>query len=212
MRSAITYNYDEVLEVALGDYHFQSFWKTAVTKQERLPIYHVHGFVPIRPDINGSKPSEIVFTEDQYHSAQDNAYSWASLIQIQSLSNSTGLMIGLSLSDRNMRRLLDAIIRLPSRPIQYSFLKEPEWKEASDYELGKIHRKAQQYRERFERSGVKRPGIKGNQWREEILGIIGQVERFDKDQQTFVFNQLGITPIWYTDHNEIPQMIGEILG
>jgi hypothetical protein len=112
VRSVITYNYDELLEVALDEHPFQSIWKTQSLEPGRLPIYHVHGYVPIDSE-NSSTAEEIVFTEEQYHLAAQDDYSWANLVQLQAMSTSVGLMVGLSLSDRNMRRLLDAVNKPP---------------------------------------------------------------------------------------------------
>lgn len=214
VRSVITYNYDELLERALTGYRFQPFWKSATPQPDKLPIYHVHGYVPIRPG-NGSAPDEIVFTEDQYHLAAHNPYSWANLAQIQSMSGSVGLMIGLSLKDRNMRRLLDAIAGLPHHPTHYALLQEPQWDGASDEELSEINGKALKYKILFEKSGVKgagekSPGEKGDRWRHEIRAIIQEVERQDVKQQTFVLNQLGVRPIWYKQHDEIPTILKQI--
>lgn len=214
VRSVISYNYDELLETALGVFPFQSFWKSA-PKVRKLPIYHVHGFVPIKSGA-GSRPEEIVFTEDQYHLAAHDAYSWANLVQIQNMSGSVGLMIGLSLSDRNMRRLLDAIVGLPHHPTHYALLQEPQWKQASDVELDQINAKALEYKEQFVKSGAKGAGEKGpgekrDRWRYEIGGIIQEVERLDVEQQTFVLNQLGVQPIWYQEHSEIPIILKQIL-
>jgi hypothetical protein len=210
VRSVITYNYDELLEVTLGNYPFQTFWKAASSVKGKLPIYHVHGFIPLFGQ-KSSKSREIVFTEEQYHLAAHNPYAWANLVQIQSMSQSVGLMIGLSLSDRNMRRLLDAIVQLPHRPANYALLKLPHGDQPSNEELDGIHEKAIQYKERFERSGIKRGGVKGAGWRHQIRGIVREVERLDIDQQTFVLNQLGIRPIWYKEHDEIPGLINQII-
>lgn len=210
LRSVITYNYDELLEAALGDYPFQTFWKAARSTKGKLPIYHVYGFITLFGK-DSSKSREIVFTEEQYHLAAHNPYAWANLVQIQSMSRTVGLMIGLSLSDRNMRRLLDAIVQLPHRPANYVLLRLPHGKQPSNEELNAIHQKAIQYRERFEKSGIKRGGVKGTEWRHQIRGIVREVERLDIDQQTFVLNQLGIKPIWYKEHNEIPELISQII-
>lgn len=215
VRAVITYNYDELLETALGLFPFQPFWKSATSIPGKLPIYHVHGFVPIKPG-NGSTPGEIVFTEDQYHLAAHDAYSFANLVQIQNMSGSTGLMIGLSLSDRNMRRLLDANNGLPHHPTHYALLKEPQWTKASEEQLDQINEKALKYKERFKNSGVKGAGEKGpgekqQQWREQISAIIQRVEVLDVDQQTYVLKQLGVQPIWYKNHTEIPTILNQIL-
>lgn len=210
VRSVINYNYDELLETALGDYPYQTFWKPDAAEPGKMPIYHVHGFVPLMGE-GGSGADDIVFTEEQYHSAAHNPYSWANLVQIQSMSRLVGLMVGLSLSDRNMRRLLDAITGLPYRPINYILLKRFQWTEPTNAELDEIHERAIEYREKFERSGVKGVGTKGIDRRDEIRGILREVVTLATSQQTFVLNQLGIRPIWYEEHAEIPDLINQIL-
>ena len=211
VRAVITYNYDSLLETALEPDFYQSVWNVQPLQTDRLPIYHVHGFVPVEEG-GGSTAEELIFTEDQYHLAAQDPYAWANLVQIQSLSSSTGLMIGLSLADRNLRRLLDAIRNAPIRTENYAFLQEPEWTQPDDNALQQIHEKAQAYLDRFERSGVKRGGVKGPSWQEQILGIIQEVERLGVEQQTFVLEQLGICPIWYKNHSEIPDLLAAVTG
>jgi len=207
VRAVITENYDNLLEIALDRVPFQPIWNPNALEHGKLPIYHVHGYVPIEGE--GSAENEIVFTEEQYHLAAQNAYSWSNLAQIQCMSSSVGLMVGLSMSDRNMRRLLDAVMDTPVRSTNFALLRRPQWVTPTDQEVGQIHTAAIQYFERFQRSGVK-PGIKGGKGREEILGIIGQVERLDQEQQEFVLKQLGVHPIWYEDHSEVPRLLDRI--
>jgi len=61
-------------------------------------------------------------------------------------------------------------------------MQEPQWTQPTDTELDQIHEKARQYKEKFERSGVKGPGVKGAGWREQIRGIIREVENLDEEQ------------------------------
>ena len=91
----------------------------------------------------GSYAEEIIFTEEQYHSAMEDVYSWSNLVQIQHMSSSVGMMIGLSLTDRNMRRLLDAIRKTPIRSENYGLLKKPEWTKPTKQQIRKIDVKAQ---------------------------------------------------------------------
>ncbi|MCB0386907.1 MAG: hypothetical protein KDD43_16045, partial [Bdellovibrionales bacterium] len=49
-------------------------------------------------------------------------------------------------------------------------------------------------------------------YRYEIRNIIREVERLDREQQEFVMKQLGIKPIWYTDYEEIPELLKKIIG
>ncbi|MFC1573305.1 SIR2 family protein [Candidatus Eisenbacteria bacterium] len=234
VKSVITYNYDNLLELALGSYPHQSVFGEGAVKPEIMPVYHVHGFVPMTGQ--GSLPDDIVFTEDQYHRAARDPYSWSNLVQIRSMAGSIGLMIGLSLTDRNMRRLLDAVSKAPLESQQFILLQRPKGEPPPDEDLDQIHQKAIKYLDRFKRSGIKsaemqtdavmtagpgikadyptlrrsRPGTKGPLYQEEIAGIIEQVERLDAEQQTAVLTQLGVTPIWYDEHDEVGPLLDEI--
>ena len=240
VNAVVTYNYDSLVEIALEalgpQIIFRQIKENEKLKAEKLPIFHVHGYVPLDDYKNGSKSEEIVFTEDQYHIIAEDHYSWSNLVQLQLLSNTTGLMVGLSLTDRNVRRLLDAVQHSPINSTNYALLQKPDTKRPDDEVLDQIHQKAKEYLIDFEKSGLKtnihqdgilflRPGYKsaypsikssrsaekGPQYRAEISGIIEQVNLINQDQQEFVLKQLGITPIWYDHHSEIPDIINEII-
>ncbi|MCY8954706.1 SIR2 family protein [Bacillus cereus] len=107
VKSVITYNFDDLLEqhIEISNGEYTSIWKEEQSHvQGCLPIYHVHGFLPQSYTINDS----IIFSEDDYHRVYKDMYSWSNLIQLNRLRDSNGLFIGLSLSDPNIRRLLDA--------------------------------------------------------------------------------------------------------
>lgn len=111
LESIITFNFDDIIETALFlDYieHY-SIWKE---KQEyvenKLPIYHVHGFLPQSGEVDDSN---LVFSEQSYHSQFIDPYSWSNLIQLTTYSSNICLFVGLSLSDPNLRRLLDISYR-----------------------------------------------------------------------------------------------------
>ncbi len=204
-RAVVTQNYDGLLEIALGG-AAQPVWRPCELEEEKLPVYHVHGYVP--PEGEGSAEHEIVFTEEQYHLAARDAYSWANVVQIQRMSGSVGLMVGLSLSDRNMRRLLDAVKRTPGGSENYALLKKPSWEKPDAASLESIRWKADEYLLDFERSGggIKAEGTAN----EQICGILEEVERLDVEQQTFVLEELGVHPIWYKEHTEVPELIAKI--
>ena len=212
IRGVISYNYDSLLEMALGEYPFQAIYKSELLKKGKMPVYHVHGYVPL--NVAELTNHDIVFTEDQYHQSAKDPYSWANLVQIQSLSSSTGLMIGLSLSDRNMRRLLDAVSQMPVETDNYALLKEPTWKKPDEAELKQINEKARSYTHHFAGGDLKTvdDSIRENEfaWQDQIVAIIDEVRRVDVEQQTFILEQLGIHPIWYKDHAEIPQILEAI--
>jgi hypothetical protein len=234
-RAVVTYNYDSLLEIALQNLPHQTVFSATDLVPGALPIYHVHGYVPLDKTIPASRGDDIVFTEDQYHQVAENPYTWSNLVQLQLMSNSVGLMVGLSLSDRNMRRILDAIRNSPIHSTNFALLKEPETNPPGDEALDAIHHKAIDYLHAFENSGIKseqlssgnvlfpRPGVKSGSlivrgavkgeltYRFEIAEILRQVKLVEKDLQTFVLGELGITPLWYREYAEIPKMIDEIL-
>ena len=207
VRSVITYNYDNLLELGLGQHLTKPIWKASQRpKRDQLPIYHVHGYVPIQG--RGSKVKELVFTEDQYYLAAQNAYSWGNLIQIEYLSNTVGLMIGLSLTDRNMRRLLDALKKTPLPPECYVILQRPRWAKAESHDLNRINLQAKKYFDEFSHSGLKT----GNKEGEQINEIISGVEAADLDMEERLLKELGVRPIWYQEHAEVPQIINQIMS
>ncbi len=155
VKSVITYNYDNLLEIALGDLPYQSIWKNQKVEKNKLPIYHVHGYIPF-DSTRGSKSNEIIFTEDQYHRVAHDPYYWSNLVQIKNLTSTVGLMIGLSLSDKNMRRLLDAINKAPVDNINYALLQKPKLERPEEDELTKIDTNARKHIKLFEHSGIKK--------------------------------------------------------
>jgi hypothetical protein len=205
VRSVVSYNYDNLLEYGLGDGRAEPVWNIREQiPSGRLPVYHVHGYVPMRG--TGSKPKEIVFTEEQYHSAAETAYSWSNLVQIQAMASSVGLMIGLSMTDPNMRRLLDAVRKIPVRLPHFALLQEPALSNPSDEDVTSIDGNAAKYYQRFTDSGIKT----GASRFEKIRDLIRESEFWDRSHQTSLLRDLGVEPIWYQDHREIPNVIGRI--
>lgn len=207
VQAVITYNFDSLLEMALTQHHCEALWKAGMPIRDgKLPIYHVHGFVPIRS--TGSSAAEIVFTEEQFHQAALDPLSWLNLVQIQALTSSTCVMVGMSLSDRNLRRLLEAIRKLPERRQHYAVLQRVPWPQPQPADLEQIHQNAMSYRARFENSGAKPRDSRAS----EIEQIIRKVHRQDWKQQTRVLRELGVEPIWYDEHSEVPGILDQILS
>jgi hypothetical protein len=216
----VTYNYDDLLEWILGRHPHQSvwtqqsLWKAVRSKSPRLPIYHVHGFVPLQGG-TGSVLDEIVLTEDQYHRAAQNPYSWNNLVQMRTLSDFVGLMIGLSLTDRNLRRILDNLRAMPARNKSYALMKKPDpWKvEAAD--LTSI---LETMKERV-RTGVEPfwsekdiAKLDGPAIHEPIIRMIRDVQTLDWRREEATLEELGVTVIWYEEHDEIARVIQTIIS
>lgn len=221
LHAVITYNYDNLLEIVTAEsprsadgavtrdrINFVPVWKSsALLTENQRPIVHVHGYIPAEGQ--GSPPDEIVFTEQQYHAAAHSPYSWSNLSQIQCLSASVGLMVGLSLSDRNLRRLLDAVRITPLRKRQFAILPRPVWETPKPQELEGIHAKAVSYIKAFERSGAKK---KEGQRLEQMRDIFKELNNFEERHSIEILTQMGITPIWYSDRKEVGQILRRILN
>lgn len=237
VKSVITYNYDDLLENALTDLPNQPIFGSCEIEENKLPVFHVHGFVPFKQNKESSRSAEIVFTEDQYHKVARDPYNWSNLIQIQAMTNSVGLMIGLSLSDRNMRRLLDAVRNAPINNSNFALLKKPDANPPEDEIIDRIHERAKKYLNMFPGSTVKSEldasrnvfrrradvksemplffssrAVKGPQYRSEIAGIMEQMNLLELEQQEYVLNQLGILPVWFNSYEDIPGIIEELLN
>ena len=106
----ITYNYDDIIESKLIekniDVPFQTVYGQGMNPDNKsLAIYHVHGYLPQKGPINSH--NAITLGEFVYHEQYSNIYSWNNIVQINKFRDKTCLFIGTSLSDPNIRRLLD---------------------------------------------------------------------------------------------------------
>jgi len=110
--SIITFNFDGLIEENLvrNNIKYYPIYKEGMrSKPDELPIYHVHGYLPRIGEVNDE--NGVVFSEDSYHSQFIEPFSWSNLIQLNKLSQSTCLLVGLSMTDPNLRRLLDVANR-----------------------------------------------------------------------------------------------------
>lgn len=109
-KSIITYNFDDVMERALDKVGINNYPVFGMNHpQQALPIYHVHGFIPY--DNSQIIKSVPILSEEEYHRVYANSYNWSNVEQIHALSRTTCIFIGLSMTDPNLRRLLDISIR-----------------------------------------------------------------------------------------------------
>ncbi len=124
--SLITFNFDDLIEenlLANKISHKAIYDEGMKNESSELPIYHVHGFLPRKGNI--PKEREIIFSEDAYHGQFIDPFSWSNLIQLNKLSQNTCLFIGLSLTDPNLRRLLDVANRKnPGKAMNHYLIKK----------------------------------------------------------------------------------------
>lgn len=146
----ITYNYDDLVETGLeeiGYYDYYSIYGKNRDATKHLPIYHVHGMISQR-----GISSTPILSEKDYHELYKNNHNWANVVQLYAMNNTTCFFIGLSMTDPNLRRLLDfsrsdeGLSRAETDVYpHYVFLKKEKLKEGIDKEVNEEHWDKQEY-------------------------------------------------------------------
>jgi hypothetical protein len=209
LRSIVTYNYDNLVELGLERYqnikdNFLPIYKgNQVLRSDKIPVYHVHGYIPYQnSNINFD---DLLFSEDQYNKAFQDPFYWGNVIQVNQLTNGTGLMIGISLSDRNTRRILDSIRNQPVTRNNYILMRKPKFKRIEDnsIEIAQIREKAEEYLNRFQKSRMKMPDKEPYQ----IQNILDKIYQYEIQEFEKGFENIGLNLITFDEFNEIPDIL-----
>ncbi|MCG5279494.1 SIR2 family protein [Providencia rettgeri] len=192
IKSVITYNFDDLLERQLDTNsisHRCIYTNNEIYDPDELPVYHVHGFLPEdRKAYEGLDKSTLVFSEEGYHQIYSDSYHWSNLVQLNSLRENNCLMIGLSMTDPNLRRLLDISSKNIDRNKHYTFMKRLSYNEFC-------------YKSNTEK---KTKVIDNTESAEKFLELHHALNEE-------LMKELGVTIIWYEEYNEIPNMIKDII-
>ena len=188
VRSVVNYNFDDLLEKQLdkaGISHRSVYTEADVYDPDELPVYHVHGFLPEdRSKYSFLENSTLVFSEEGYHHIYTNAYHWSNLVQLNCLRENNCLMIGLSMTDPNLRRLMDISARSLEQNKHFAFMKRLSVGEFC-YEKNE-------------------PGKK-----QAITNLEGAAKFLDTHHalNEGLMRELGVTVIWYENYDEIPEVL-----
>lgn len=135
LNSVVTFNFDDLIEHNLEENKitYKSIYKEGQrASPTEIPIYHVHGFLPRKKKL--AEANDIVFSEDAYHSQFIEPFSWSNLVQLSNLNQNTCLFVGLSMTDPNLRRLLDVSMRKnPNKDMRHYIFKK-------EYKYGEIYK------------------------------------------------------------------------
>lgn len=127
VHSVITYNFDDLLEELLDSKsvrHLSIYSPDQRPNEDELPVYHAHGFLPReRAEFERLQESLLAFSEEGYHELYANPYHWSNIAQINALRDRACVLLGLSLTDPNLRRLLEISARDSQEPRHYVFMK-----------------------------------------------------------------------------------------
>ncbi|WP_187444897.1 SIR2 family protein [Rossellomorea vietnamensis] len=184
VRGVVNYNFDDLLEYNFSEHdinHRAIFREGDIPSRDELGIYHVHGFLP-REGGNYSNlaKSLLVFSEEGYHNLMLDPYDWSNLVQLNYLRENTCLFIGLSLTDPNLRRLLDIASRKQESDISkhYAILKRHLYHNIED------------------------PLIN--------IENIKKFDLVNQNLQEEYYKELGLNIIWVDDYDEIPGILDKI--
>lgn len=128
LQSILTYNFDNLVEQCLAKRniaHNIIYNDSAHPVSNKLNIYHVHGYLPQHGDID--KKTELIFSEEDYHRVYGRAYGWSNMAQVTAFQNNVCLFVGCSLTDPNLRRLLDEAMGHPEEPRHFAVMKRKKF-------------------------------------------------------------------------------------
>lgn len=193
LNGIITYNYDDIVESKLKstgiDIPFESIYGQAVNPDNRsLSIYHVHGYLPKEGKLGDH--NSITLGEFVYHEQYNNIYSWNNIVQINKFRDTTCLFIGTSLSDPNIRRLLDiSNSQKGNKKYHYLLKKSPTPKWVSEQLHQILDNNPEIFNEKVKASMA---------FDETVNFLIKMQNRFEeKDSES-----LGVKTVWINDYEK----------
>lgn len=188
IKAVLTYNFDDLLERELEarGLSFKSiFEEIDLAGPEELPVYHVHGFLPEdRSKYQNIEKATLVFSEEGYHQIYGEPYHWSNLIQLNCLKETACLLVGLSLTDPNLRRLLEISAKSIDKPKHFAFLKRVGYESFSKEK---------------EKTVVRAPSAL-------VRTFLDRHHSLNEE----VMKELGVNIIWYEEYDDIPKLLGEV--
>jgi len=188
----ITYNYDDIIESRLNKTHmdvpFQSIYGQGINPDNKsLAIYHVHGFLPKEGKID--KHNSVTLGEFVYHEQYNKIYSWNNIVQINKFRDKTCLFFGTSLSDPNIRRLLDIANSQKNNNKYHYILKMSPKRQWISERLTKILDDSQELNAENEKMKI------------ELADIIDFLIKFQNRFEEKDSESLGVKTVWIDDYD-----------
>jgi SIR2-like domain len=202
LKAIITYNYDDLLEEELkrrgNDLRFRSIYEPGVhPAADELPIYHPHGFLP--RDGKLTESNRVVLSEDYYHEQYGDVYRWSNLVQIDQFQHGNCLFIGSSLTDPNLRRLLDIAKKLRGRDeIQHYCIRRrypPEEVKSSLDHVLKDHPQIETDKIKAELDA-----------KDALRYLVKLMETYDEEDS----RSFGIGVVWVDEYSQAPDVLRKI--
>lgn len=213
VKAIINYNYDDLLyqHVREANVEVRVLYRMGDRADPpELPLLHVHGFLPRRTPGAAMPPAPegLVLSEEEYHTLYLDSYHWANIAQLGYFLNDTCLIIGHSLTDPNLRRLLSIAAThnsgggdatgLPTKPKHFAILRR--WSSES-----------------FTHSNVPtniNPDGTLQLTRTQVVAAPEAVVRnfisAHHAAEENLYAELGLNIVWVEDWKELPQVIDAI--
>lgn len=128
----LTYNYDDLLERTIeveSNRSFQTIYKDEDLENKDVNIYHVHGYLPRKGNLKSEHANSIILSEEKYNFLLNNPMSWQISNQLTRFRENLCILVGLSISDPSLRRLLESVKMSNSTRFHYAIMA----KESSDH-------------------------------------------------------------------------------
>ncbi len=199
----ISYNYDDIIEnkiLAKGlDVPFQSIYGQGIDPDDNsLAIYHVHGFLPREGNLDDR--NIITLGEYVYHEQYNAIYSWNNIVQINKFRDNTCLFIGSSLTDPNIRRLLDIANSQKTGKKKYHYIlkKKPDLKKVREMLQKVLDDNPEIFNEKIKAK------INFEDTVEFLIEMQNRYEEIDSES-------LGVKTVWINDYdNDIANILKKI--
>lgn len=192
VKAVLTYNYDTLLE---DEFHelgrpFRRLDRNDRGGEHGIEIRHVHGFLG-----RGKVDHEwVVLTERAYHAEYASPFSWSNIVQLNAFRESTCMFVGLSMTDPNLRRLLEAA-KQTATPKHHCFLRR-----TSGEALQNNLNAAWTTRGR----GKGKPSDSEKQQLEIRFRIAAAMADASR---AAALSELGVQTIWYDKYDDLPDLI-----
>lgn len=194
----LTYNFDDILEQGLTElglengHDFLTISKDAEIKgHNMLPIYHVHGVIPEQ-----GPADVVVFSEEEYHKRYANPFHWSNIEQLHAMSRKHCFFIGLSMTDPNLRRLLDAAreINQTDHECHYAFLQRQKIDKYCLADMDKT--------------------CKYVHVSESLIDKKKQKSIYELNYAVIesIFRNLGVKVIWFEEFDDLPALVEKVFG
>lgn len=196
--SIISYNFDDILEQRLSKVGVQiphkPIYGIGMNPDGQLPIYHVHGFLQHKGKL--TEQNQITFGESIYHKQYIDIYSWNNIVQINKFRDANCLFIGSSLTDPNIRRLLD-------------IAKKQKGEKEENHFIFKMRHKEEDVKTRLQillkenHELLNEKSLAELNFNDTVKFLINIIQRFEESDTA----SFGVRTIWIDEWNDIPAIM-----